>query len=323
MAKALIIAEKPSVAADLARALAKSPGMTAFSKEKDYFENETHVISSAVGHLLELKMPEVNGKKIGWGFTTLPIIPDEFELQPIESSADRYKMLQRLMKRKDIDSIVNACDAGREGELIFRYLIDSAGVKKPIQRMWMQSMTNNSILEAFKKLRTDEEMRPLADAAKCRSESDWIVGINGTRALTALNSRNGGFRLTPVGRVQTPTLTIMAKREKEIAAFVPRTYYEVHGLFGIESGRYNAYGPEMLRIKDRHDRFMLYGPTNEEMITDIFRSAFQSPNRGDGTRRDSPATDHFTDLGPLRVDSCGSDGHHALLAFGREEHASH
>lgn len=253
MAKALIIAEKPSVAADLARALAKSPGMTAFSKEKDYFENETHVISSAVGHLLELKMPEVNGKKIGWGFTTLPIIPDEFELQPIESSADRYKMLQRLMKRKDIDSIVNACDAGREGELIFRYLIDSAGVKKPIQRMWMQSMTNNSILEAFKKLRTDEEMRPLADAAKCRSESDWIVGINGTRALTALNSRNGGFRLTPVGRVQTPTLTIMAKREKEIAAFVPRTYYEVHGLFGIESGRYNGRWMDEQFQKDEND----------------------------------------------------------------------
>lgn len=253
MPKALIIAEKPSVAADLARALAKAPGMTAFSKEKDYFENETHVISSAVGHLLELKMPEVNGKKIGWGFTTLPIIPDEFELQPIESSADRYKMLQRLMKRKDIDSIINACDAGREGELIFRYLVDSAGVKKPVQRMWMQSMTNNAILEAFKKLRTDEEMRPLADAAKCRSESDWIVGINGTRALTALNSRNGGFRLTPVGRVQTPTLTILAKREKEIAAFVPRTYYEVHGLFGIESGRYNGRWLDEQFKKDETD----------------------------------------------------------------------
>ncbi len=253
MAKALIIAEKPSVATDLARALAKAPGMTAFSKEKDYFENETHVISSAVGHLLELKMPEVNGKKIGWGFTTLPIIPDEFELQPIATSADRYKTLVRLMKRKDVDAIINACDAGREGELIFRYLVEAAGVKKPIQRMWMQSMTNGAILDAFKKLRSEDEMRPLADAAKCRSESDWIVGINGTRALTALNSRHGGFRLTPVGRVQTPTLTILAKREREIAAFVPRTYYEVHGLFGVESGRYNGRWMDEEFHRDEND----------------------------------------------------------------------
>ena len=212
MPKALIIAEKPSVATDLARALAKTPGMTPFAKEKDYFENDTHVISSAVGHLLELKMPERDGKKLGWGFTTLPIVPDEFELEPKSESADRYKLLVRLMKRKDVDSLINACDAGREGELIFRYLVESSGIKKPVKRMWMQSMTNGAILDAFAKLRTDEDMRPLADAAKCRSESDWLVGINATRALTALNSRHGGFRLTPAGRVQTPTLSILATR---------------------------------------------------------------------------------------------------------------
>jgi DNA topoisomerase-3 len=122
MPKALIIAEKPSVAADLARALAKAPGMKSFTKEKDWYENDTHVISSAIGHLLELGMPEVDGKKIGWGFTSLPIMPEEFELKPIESSAERYKLLARLMKRKDVDSLINACDAGREGELIFRYI---------------------------------------------------------------------------------------------------------------------------------------------------------------------------------------------------------
>ncbi len=240
MPKALIIAEKPSVAADLARALAKAPGMTAFAKEKDYYENDTHVISSAVGHLLELGMPMVNGKKIGWGFTSLPILPQEFELKPIDSSADRYRLLSKLMKRKDVDSLINACDAGREGELIFRYIVDATGTKKPVKRLWMQSMTQGSILDAFKKLRTDEEMLPLAAAAKCRSESDWLVGINGTRALTALNSRNGGFRLTPVGRVQTPTLTILAKRERDIQAFEPRTYYEVHALFEVSAGRYEG-----------------------------------------------------------------------------------
>ena len=253
MPKALIIAEKPSVATDLARALAKTPGMTPFAKEKDYFENDTHVISSAVGHLLELKMPERDGKKLGWGFTTLPIVPDEFELEPKSESADRYKLLVRLMKRKDVDSLINACDAGREGELIFRYLVESSGIKKPVKRMWMQSMTNGAILDAFAKLRTDDEMRPLADAAKCRSESDWLVGINATRALTALNSRHGGFRLTPAGRVQTPTLSILATREREIQVFVPRTYFEVHGTFGIQAGNYNGRWFDEAFKKDETD----------------------------------------------------------------------
>ncbi len=253
MPKALIIAEKPSVATDLARSLAKAPGMTSFTKEKDYFENETHIISSAIGHLIELKMPEVNGKKIGWGFTTLPIIPQEFELQPVERSEERYKLLVRLMKRKDVDTLINACDAGREGELIFRYIVEAAGIKKPVQRMWFQSMTGGAILESFKKLRSDKEMQPLADAAKCRSESDWIVGINGTRALTAMNSKHGGFRLTPVGRVQTPTLAILAEREKAIGAFVSRPYFEVHGLFGIESGRYNGRWIDESFQKDEND----------------------------------------------------------------------
>jgi DNA topoisomerase-3 len=253
MPKALIIAEKPSVATDLARSLGKAPGMTAFTKEKDYFENDTHVISSAVGHLIELGMPEVNGKKIGWGWTHLPIMPEEFELKPIEDSADRFKLLSRLMKRKDVDSLINACDAGREGELIFRYIVEAAGIKKPVKRLWMQSMTQGAILAAFQKLRSDDEMRPLADAAKCRSESDWLVGINSTRALTALNSRNGGFRLTPAGRVQTPTLTILAKRELEIQAFVPRTYFEVHGLFEVSAGEYEGRWFDESFKKDDND----------------------------------------------------------------------
>ncbi len=186
MSKSLIIAEKPCVAADLARALSKAPGMTAFHKENDFFENESHVITSAVGHLLEQEMPMKDGKKIGWGFTTLPILPEKFELKPIDKSADRFRLVAKLIKRKDVGDIINACDAGREGELIFRNIIEATGTKKPVRRMWMQSMTNNAILEAFRQMRTDEEMQPLADAASCRSESDWIVGINSTRALTAL-----------------------------------------------------------------------------------------------------------------------------------------
>lgn len=253
MSKALIIAEKPSVATDLARALARAPGMTAFAKEKDYFENETHVICSAIGHLLELGMPEVDGKKIGWGFTHLPIVPPSFILKPIEKTEERFKLLKRLMKRKDVTSLINACDAGREGELIFRYIVEAAEIKKPIKRLWMQSMTQGAILDAFKRLRDDRDMLPLADAAKCRSESDWLVGINATRAFTALNSRHGGFRLTPVGRVQTPTLTILANREREIQGFVSRTYYEVIALFGVPAGRYNGRWINESHKKDEND----------------------------------------------------------------------
>ncbi len=253
MSKSLIIAEKPSVAADLARSLAKAPGMKAFTKEKDYYENDTHVISSAVGHLIELAMPEVNGKKIGWGWTHLPIMPDEFELRPIEDNADRFKLLKKLMKRADVTELINACDAGREGELIFRYIVECAGIKKPVRRLWMQSMTQGAILDAFKKMRSDAEMRPLADAAKCRSESDWLVGINATRAFTALNSRHGGFRLTPAGRVQTPTLSILAKREREIQAFTSRTYFEVHALFGVTAGTYEGRWLDEKFVKDEQD----------------------------------------------------------------------
>lgn len=236
MSKTLVIAEKPSVATDLARVLGKSPGMTKFKKEKgDYFENETHVISSAIGHLVELEMP-----KAQWKFESLPILPENFGLQPIEKTKDRLNLLKRLMKRKDVTEVINACDAGREGELIFHYVKRISGVDKPVKRLWMQSMTNQAIQDAFDHLRSASEMEPLEDAALCRSESDWLVGINGTRAMTAFNSRHGGFRRTPVGRVQTPTLTLLVEREKAIMDFVSRIYFEVYGDFDVEAGQYRG-----------------------------------------------------------------------------------
>ena len=235
MSKALVIAEKPSVAADIARALGR------FERKDDAFENEQYVISSAVGHLVELAVPSEMDKKRGkWTFAALPIIPEEFELKPIESNEERFKMLKRLMKRADVTEIINACDAGREGELIFRMIVKLAGVKKPVRRLWLQSMTADAIRLAFQRLRTDEEMMPLARAAFCRAESDWLVGINGTRAMTAFNSKAGGFQLTPVGRVQTPTLAILVEREKKIKAFKPRTYFEVFGDFGVVAGTYRG-----------------------------------------------------------------------------------
>ena len=235
MGKALIIAEKPSVAADIAKALG------GFAKHEDYLESDRFVLSSAVGHLLELIVPEEFEVKRGkWTFANLPVIPPHFGLRPIEKNESRLKLLTKLIKRKDVDRLINACDAGREGELIFRYIVQHAKSDKPIQRLWLQSMTPAAIREGFEALRSDESMLPLADAAVCRSESDWLVGINGTRAMTAFNSKTGGFHLTTVGRVQTPTLAILVEREEKIKKFLPKDYWEIHGAFGAQAGQYEG-----------------------------------------------------------------------------------
>src|SRR3954471_15986031 len=235
MGKKLIIAEKPSVAADIARALGD------FTRKGDYFESDEYVLSSAVGHLLELAVPEKYDVKKGkWSFARLPLIPPHFDLSPIDRSKERLNLVLRLLKRKDVSSLVNACDAGREGELIFRYLVQHAKANKPIERLWLQSMTQQAIRDGFSKLRADREMLPLADAAKSRSEADWLVGINGTRAMTAFNSKEGGFYLTTVGRVQTPTLAILVEREDKIRAFSSRDYWEVHARFSAKAGDYSG-----------------------------------------------------------------------------------
>jgi DNA topoisomerase III len=233
MGKTLIIAEKPSVAGDISKALGK------FEKNADFYENDQYVISSAVGHLLTIAVPEQFEVKRGkWTFANLPVIPPHFDLLPIEKNEARLKVLVKLIKRKDVTALVNACDAGREGELIFRYIVQYAKAMQPIQRLWLQSMTPAAIRDGFAHLRADGEMIPLADAATCRSESDWLIGINGTRAMTAFNSKTGGFHLTTVGRVQTPTLAILVEREEKIKKFVSRDYWEIHGTFGAEAGEY-------------------------------------------------------------------------------------
>ena len=235
MGKKLIIAEKPSVAGDIARVLG------GFKRHDDHFESDEYVVSSAVGHLLELVVPEEFEVKRGkWSFAHLPVIPPHFDLKPIEKTEARLRVLTKLIKRKDVTGIINACDAGREGELIFRCIERHTKTKKPIQRLWLQSMTPAAIRDGFGRLRTDSELMPLADAALCRSESDWLVGINGTRAMTAFNSKSGGFHKTPVGRVQTPTLAILVEREEGIKRFVARDYWEVHATFGVAGGEYDG-----------------------------------------------------------------------------------
>lgn len=236
MSKILVVAEKPSVASDFARVLGKIP------RGKDgYFENESYVITSAVGHLVELCLPGEMDKKRGkWSFANLPILPEKFDLKAKAKTETQLRLIKKLVKRADVTEVINACDAGREGELIFNYLMDFVGLAKPVRRLWLNSMTAEAIREGFDRLRSSQEMRPLGDAAACRSESDWLVGINATRAMTAFNSQGGGFQLTPVGRVQTPTLAILAEREEKIRAFVPKDYWELYADFGVKAGSYRG-----------------------------------------------------------------------------------
>jgi DNA topoisomerase-3 len=257
MSKSLIIAEKPSVAQDIVRAL--TPVVGKFEKHADHFENDRYVVTSAVGHLVEIKAPEAYEVKRGkWSFNHLPVIPPHFELAPIDKAKSRLNAVVKLVKRKDVTELINACDAGREGELIFRLIVqyaagDKKPIDKPVQRLWLQSMTPQAIRDGFEKLRSDEQMRGLSDAARSRSEADWLVGINGTRAMTAFNSRDGGFFLTTVGRVQTPTLSIVVEREEKIRKHVARPYWEVKATFDAQAGQYEGKWFDPKFKKDPND----------------------------------------------------------------------
>ena len=238
----LIIAEKPSVAADLVKAL----GAKNFKKEKTHFESDTTIVSWAIGHLVTIADPKnMDERYKSWDMSTLPIIPDQFVIMPIPETKSQLSALGKFIRNKDVSTIINACDAGREGELIFHYIIEhekgKTGLKnKEIKRLWMQSMTTSAIKEAFENLRSSEEMQKLQDAAISRSEADWLIGINGSRGLTAYKSSFGGFQLTPCGRVQTPTLAMIVKREDERNEFVPQDYWTILGLFKNNNQEYEG-----------------------------------------------------------------------------------
>jgi DNA topoisomerase III len=241
MSKTLVIAEKPSVGRDLARVL---PGP--FQKQEGWLEGPEHVITWAVGHLVQLAEPdEYDDKFKKWRMADLPIVPDRFKLVVRdERSKKQMNVVKRQLTRDDVDLVVNACDAGREGELIFAYLYEKAGAKKPVKRLWLSSMTKAAIEEAFAHLRDGEEMRSLEDAARSRSEADWIVGMNATRAAT-IRLRSSFDGAVSLGRVQTPTLAILARREEEIRAFTPEPYWVVDASFAatgerLYEGRYHA-----------------------------------------------------------------------------------
>ena len=247
MSLKLVIAEKPSVAGDIARALG------GFKRDGEFWVRDDMIVGSAVGHLLEITAPEEFDVKRGrWTFKNLPVLPPYFDLKPIKRSEEKLKSLAKKIRSRSITSIINACDAGREGELIFRYIMQHCKSKKPIERLWLQSMTKDAIRAGFTQLRRDEEMKCLENAARCRSEADWLVGINGTRAMTAFNSTDGGFFLTTVGRVQTPTLAIVVKRETEINSFVPKSYWEVSAIFKAQAGEYEGIWQDQNFKKDKN-----------------------------------------------------------------------
>jgi DNA topoisomerase-3 len=236
MGKTLVIAEKPSVGRDLTRVL---PG--AYAKHEGYLESDSHVVTWAVGHLVQLAEPdEYDPKYKKWRMADLPIVPDEFRLVVRdERSKKQMSVITKQLKRDDVEDVVNACDAGREGELIFAWTYQKANAKKPVKRLWLSSMTTAAIREAFGALRPREEFARLEQAARSRSEADWIVGMNATRAAT-IRLRSSFDGAVSLGRVQTPTLAIVARREEEIRAFKPEPYWLVDARFepaGGEPGR--------------------------------------------------------------------------------------
>ena len=307
--KTLVIAEKPSVAQDIVRSLTPTSGK--FEKHDEHFENDTYIVTSAVGHLVEIAAPEEFDVKRGkWSFANLPVIPPHFDLKPHDKTKTRLNAIVKQAKRKDVGAFVNACDAGREGELIFRLIQQYSKVKLPVSRLWLQSMTPQAIRDGFGALRTDKQMLPLADAARCRSEADWLVGINGTRAMTAFNSRDGGFFLTTVGRVQTPTLSVVVEREEQIRKFISRDYWEIHAVFAAQAGSYPAKWFDTRWKKDADDAEKkadrLWNQRDAEAIANAVRG--QSASVTSESKPSTQASPLLFDLTSLQREANGKFG---------------
>src|SRR5918997_431205 len=231
----LIITEKPSMGRDVAAALGLA------RRGEGFIEGPGDIVTWCVGHLVELDDPEAYDPRLkSWRLETLPIIPDKFKYHPIDRTRDQFKVLRELLGRADLEVVVNAADAGREGELIFDLVYTLSKCRKPVQRLWISSLTKDSILEGFRNLRPGEEYRGLRDSAHARQQADWLVGINATRAQTVRARSAGHEGVYSPGRGQTPTLALIVEREREIKEFVPTTYYEVVADFKAPAGQYRG-----------------------------------------------------------------------------------
>lgn len=268
--KTLVIAEKPSVGRDIARVLG-------CRKQSDgALEGDKYIVTWGLGHLVELADPESYDPKYKeWKMEDLPMMPDPFKLEVIGQTAKQFKVVRNQIHRKDVKEIVIATDAGREGELVARLILKKAGTDKPLKRLWISSVTDKAIREGFAHLRDGKEYEPLYDAAMCRAEADWLVGINATRALTCKYNAQ-----LSCGRVQTPTLAIIAKREKEIREFVPKPYYGLtaYGTPGVtltwrdeKSGSYRSFDKNRITSLEKALR------GKDGVVTEVKRTAKKTP----------------------------------------------
>ncbi len=306
MMKKLVIAEKKSVAEDICKALGIK------GKEAGYFEGDSYVISWAIGHLLELMDPEDIDKKYkAWLLKDLPILPGEFDLKVISRTRDQFSVLKKLLKRKDVDGVVNACDAGREGELIFRTIVDKEKSRLPVQRLWLSSMTKDAIRRGFEEeLRDGAEFEGLADAARSRSESDWLIGINGTRAVTKRLQSRFNRTVFSVGRVQTPTLGMLVDRELEILTHVPRPYWKFEGEF--DAGDHVYKGTLQLSEGDRENHEKIFDAKKAREIAEAL-SAFRGTAKASETRKKSLQKPYpLYDLTSLQRDAANRFGMSAM-----------
>lgn len=289
--KWLVITEKPSVAGDIAKALG------GFEKKSEYYESDSYYMTWAVGHLVELLSPEdLDPKYKRWLLQDLPILPDRFEYKPKEGQKERLDTIKSLANRSQVVGLINACDAGREGELIFRELYDYSGVKKPMRRLWLQSMTQDAIRNGFKGLRDGKDYEPLGDAARCRAESDWLIGMNATRAVTRrLKPKAQKGVSWSVGRVQTPTLALLVKREGEILKHRPEPFWTIEARFSTDTHEYSGqwFDPSFKKpqvadedsaIREKEDR--IFSKEQLDKIFAVLNSAKSSATASE-TRKES------------------------------------
>lgn len=217
MSKFLVIAEKPSVAQSYAK------NLSAYKREDGYLEGESCIVSWCLGHLAEYAQPEEYDPKYEkWQFDDLPILPEVWKLKVSKDKKKQFEVIKTLMSRSDVEYLVNGCDAGREGELIFQRVYDLAGCRKPVKRLWISSMEDAAIQKGFQIMKSEEEYKNLCMAAVCRAQADWLIGMNGTRAYTTRY-----FKRLVVGRVQTPTLAMLAERQERIEHFQKEAFYKV------------------------------------------------------------------------------------------------
>jgi len=242
--KSLVLAEKPSVARELARVLGCN------QKHKSYIEGSQYIVTWALGHLIELKMPEhYDTKYTTWRLEDLPIIPDKMGLKVIKQTSAQYKAVESLLKRKDVKEVIIATDAGREGELVARWILERAGWRKSIKRLWISSQTDRAIKDGFKQLKPGQQFEALYESAVCRAEADWLIGLNVSRALTTKYKDP-----LSAGRVQTPTLAMMIEREKEINSFVPKEYWTIQAAVGPLSAEWDHNGEKRIFSAEKAEK---------------------------------------------------------------------